>query len=273
MRLWRGFTLIEILVVLLIIVILVGIGLAIGAQVQANAQTSLLKEELLNLQGALTAFQTTSGNQLPQQNASVNTGNTPAMLVFLENYQRMNAIYNSTNNTWTEKPNILTQLPADLLVNGQFLSPDGVHYMTGVVEILDPWNNPIQYMPASGTFSYYPCFGQSPVIGSTTPQNYDATFKIFQTVTPSFTQVSFPSYVSYNNTKNLPPTPPIPEPPSPYTPGSPTLTQSVSGVTCWQYSMTAGTTPPHAPYFYSFGSLGPQANNITYGNYIYSYGP
>ncbi|HMD55093.1 MAG TPA: prepilin-type N-terminal cleavage/methylation domain-containing protein [Phycisphaerae bacterium] len=241
MRKTAGFTLIEVLVVILIIVILVGIGLAIGAQVQANAQTSVLKEELLDLQSALTWYQQQSGGQTP----SGDYGTYPAMLVFLENYQRMNSL-KASNGTWHIKANIFSQLPANLIVSGQFPAPDGTA-MTGVIEILDPWNNPIQYMPTSGYVTFFPVSASTSVITS-------ANFAISQ---PS----TFPSYINYLSGTNSPPAPPV------------SGTTSPSSMPCNLNSVPPAIIPPHAPYFYSFSSKGPQATGITYGNYVYSYGP
>jgi prepilin-type N-terminal cleavage/methylation domain-containing protein len=247
----RGFTLVEVLVVILIIVILIGIGLAIGAQVQANAQTSVLKEELNNLQAALAWYQQNSGGQTPFQNSTSGTPTygIPAMLVFLENYQRMNA-YQDTTGAWHEKTDILSLLPANLVVSGQFPAPSGGTYMTGVIEVLDPWGNPIQFMPSSGTANFFPL--SATTSGFTTGTG---NFGIEQTTSPP----SFPSYVTYSSVTNTPQPPP---------------TSSGSSAGTFPYPIGGvNPVPPHAPYFYSFGSKGPLATNIAYGNYVYSYGP
>ena len=152
MRNSRGFTLIEMLVVILVIVILIGIGLAVGEQVQASSELALTKSELKGLQGALEWYEHKTAGQVPTD-----------MLAFLEGYQRLHA-YQITNGpnkgNWAPHKNFLTNLPATAVVTGTFPAPGGTGTIIGVIEILDGFGNPIQYVPTtvppSTGVTYYP---------------------------------------------------------------------------------------------------------------------
>ncbi len=146
MRNSRGFTLIEMLVVVLVIVILAAITLAIGAQVQSNSQISLTRAELAGLQAAAQWYAHKGGGVMP-----------PDILTFMEGYQRMHAY--QVGGIWRQHKNFLTSLPSSMVVTGMFPAPGGVMpsasnntggpWMTGVIELLDAWGNPIQYVPAT----------------------------------------------------------------------------------------------------------------------------
>ncbi len=227
-----GFTIIEMLVVILIIVVLIAIVLAVGEQVRVKARLAVTHTELRNLQAALL--------QLHHQ-----TNTYPAdMAHFLVAYQQMHA-YADSGGTWREHPNIITQLPATATVMGQIPPPGGVSgQFTGVVEVLDGFGNPIQYMPPTqpgASAAFYPVSGQSYTVDSTT-------------IMP------------------LPTTPAPPIPPV-YVPSGITAGGSFPTVTSAEPAAA-----PHAPYFYSFGVDGPaaaiaNASNSPTAQYIYSYEP
>ena len=147
MRRKNGFTIIEMMVVLLLIAILAGIVMAVGSQVQQNSERSLTQTELRNLQAAL-------------QQYIHKTGQTPTnMLSFLEGYQAMHA-YAIGTTTWGQHANVITDLPNSMVVAGELPPPTGSQspsvYLPGVVEILDAYGYPIQYMPPSTSAAVYP---------------------------------------------------------------------------------------------------------------------
>ncbi|NNM88029.1 MAG: type II secretion system protein [Phycisphaerae bacterium] len=158
MRRKNGFTIIEMMVVLLLIAILAGIVMAVGSQVQQNSERSLTQTELRNLQAAL-------------QQYIHKTGQTPAnMLSFLEGYQAMHAYAVSASPYWQQHPNVITDLPNSMVVAGELPPPTGSQstsdYLPGVVEILDAYGYPIQYMPPSpppaiSSDQTYPYSGQT----------------------------------------------------------------------------------------------------------------
>ncbi len=223
-----GFTIIEMLVVILVIVVLIAIVLAVGEQVRVKARLAVTHTELRNLQAALL--------QLHHQ-----TNTYPVdMAHFLVAYQQMHAYAITGGSIWQQHPNIITQLPATATVMGQIPPPGGVSgQFTGVVEVLDGFGNPIQYMPPtqpSISNAFYPVSGQSYTVDSTT-------------IMP------------------LPLPPPAPPIPPVYVP---------SGITSVSNAVPAAA--PHAPYFYSFGVDGPAGaianiNNSPTAQYIYSYEP
>ncbi len=133
MRCAKAFTIIEMLVVILIIVILIAIVLAVGQQVRVSSQMALTRTELKNLQAALKWYQH-------------KTGITPAnMGDFLLGYQRMHAY--QAGGIWRQHSDVLTKLPANLVVTGTFLAPGETNKMTGIAEVLDAQGNPLQYVP------------------------------------------------------------------------------------------------------------------------------
>ena len=154
-----GFTIIEMLVVILIIVVLIAIVLAVGEQVRVKARLAVTHTELRNLQAALL--------QLHHQ-----TNTYPVdMAHFLVAYQQMHAYGITGGATWQQHPNIITQLPATATVMGTFPAPGGTGMMTGVVEVLDGFGNPIQYMPptsVNNSPAFYPVTGDSYSVGSGT---------------------------------------------------------------------------------------------------------
>ena len=141
MRRKSGFTIIEMMVVLLLIAILAGIVMAVGSQVQQNSERSLTQTELRNLQAALQQYIHKTG-QTPQN-----------MLSFLEGYQANHAYLVTGGSAWQQHANVITDLPANMVVAGELPPPSGspsaTGYLPGVVEILDAYGYPIQYMPPS----------------------------------------------------------------------------------------------------------------------------
>ena len=158
MRPKSGFTIIEMMVVLLLIAILAGIVMAVGSQVQQNSERSLTQTELRNLQAAL-------------QQYIHKTGQTPTnMLSFLEGYQAMHAYPVTGTPGWQQHSNVMTDLPTTMVVAGELPPPTGTQgptdYLPGVVEILDAYGYPIQYMPpapptATSSTLTYPYSGQT----------------------------------------------------------------------------------------------------------------
>ncbi len=154
MRPKSGFTIIEMMVVLLLIAILAGIVMAVGSQVQQNSERKLTQTELRNLQSAL-------------QQYIHKTGQTPAnMLSFLEGYQAMHAYAVAGTPGWQQHANVITDLSNSMVVAGELPPPTGTQsstdYLPGVVEILDAYGYPIQYMPPSPTTpAIYPASGQT----------------------------------------------------------------------------------------------------------------
>ncbi len=157
MRQKNGFTIIEMMVVLLLIAILAGIVMAVGSQVQQNSERKLTQTELRNLQSAL-------------QQYIHKTGQTPGnMLAFLEGYQASHAYYLTSTSTWQQHANVITDLPSTMVVAGELPAPSSSSSsatMPGVVEILDAYGYPIQYMPpspnsASSADQTYPYSGQT----------------------------------------------------------------------------------------------------------------
>jgi prepilin-type N-terminal cleavage/methylation domain-containing protein len=227
MRCAKAFTIIEMLVVILIIVILIAIVLAVGQQVRVSSQMALTRTELKNLQAALKWYQH-------------KTGITPAnMGDFLLGYQRMHAY--QAGGIWRQHSDVLTKLPANLVVTGTFLAPGGTDKMTGIAEVLDAQGNPLQYVP--------------PPISPPPPYHYKGFYPYgFPNATPincgssNFT-VPPQLWVTVNTTPPLGYTPP---PGSGYPP----------------YPLQDS----HTPYFFSFGSeYG--TSGLTPGDYIYSYAP
>ncbi len=227
-----AFTLVEMLVVLLIITILIGIGLAVGTQVANSADANLTKTELKNLQAGLNWYIHKSGGQIPQN-----------MGQFLQDYQLDHATPGPTvggSPTWKQTPNVLTALPANLVITGTFPGPGGKGTMTGVICVLDGFGNPIQYMPSGVSQAYVPLYAN--------PSNSAAT-----TSTAWLNQGS-------NATQNLAALPSV------------TISTSTFQGGAWQPSAV------HAPYFYSFGPKFSAAQTNTSGtstfgppDYIYSY--
>ena len=238
LRKYPAFTLVEMLVVLLIITILIGIGLAVGTQVENSSESNLTKTELKNLQAALTWYIHKSGGSIP-----ANMGQ------FLQDYQLDHATP-GPNSTWKQTPDVLTALPPNLVITGTFPGPGGSGQMTGVICVLDGFNNPIQYMPP----------------GITNPQN------VPMYANPNGNTYATSSTAWLNNAT--------------VTNGSGTTASAASalpsvvvstqtfqnGTTGWQPSTE------HAPYFYSFGPVFTAAQSNTSGNstfgpsdYIYSY--
>ena len=130
-----GFTLVEMLVVILVLVILISIVLAVGQQVRSSSQESLTRMELKNLQAALQWYQQ-------------KTGHTPSSMGdFLQGYQEMHAY--QTGSTWQQNANVLSQLPSSMVVSGTVPAPGGSATMPAVIEILDAWGAPIEYVPPS----------------------------------------------------------------------------------------------------------------------------
>ncbi len=154
-----GFTIIEMLVVILVIVVLIAIVLAVGEQVRVKARLAVTHTELRNLQAALL--------QLHHQTNTYPTD----MAHFLVAYQQMHA-FQTTGGAWQQHPNIITQLPATASVMGSIPPPGGGSGLfTGVVEVLDGFGNPIQYMPPTSVNSsptFYPVSGDSYTVGSGT---------------------------------------------------------------------------------------------------------
>ncbi len=155
-----GFTIIEMLVVILVIVVLIAIVLAVGEQVRVKARLAVTHTELRNLQAALL--------QLHHQ-----TNTYPVdMAHFLVAYQQMHAYAITGGTIWQQHPNIITQLPATASVMGSIPPPGGGSgSFTGVVEVLDGFGNPIQYMPPTSVNSspaFYPVTGDSYTVGSGT---------------------------------------------------------------------------------------------------------
>jgi prepilin-type N-terminal cleavage/methylation domain-containing protein len=238
MRNSRGFTLIEMLVVILVIVILIGIGLAVGEQVKASSELALTKSELKGLQGALEWYEHKTAGQVPTD-----------MLAFLEGYQRLHA-YQITSgpNTgnWVQHKNFLTNLPASAVIMGTFPGPGSgtTQNMTGVIEILDGFGNPIQFVPATNTIANND-FGQIPSTYPYPLKSISKPYWKYSNVTPIQNPVYlFPAITSIN---------------TPGTTGSPLPSPS----------------QVHAPCFFSFGtnynSTDPSAMN--YESYTYSYNP
>ncbi|MGC8541528.1 MAG: prepilin-type N-terminal cleavage/methylation domain-containing protein [Phycisphaerae bacterium] len=152
-----GFTIIEMLVVILIIVVLIAIVLAVGEQVRVKARLAVTHTELRNLQAALLKLHHQT-NTYP-----------PDMAHFLVAYQQMHAYEVAGGTTWQQHPNIITQLPATATVMGSIPPPNGTGTLTGVVEVLDGFGNPIQYMPPSSVgAAFYPVTDQSYTVGSGT---------------------------------------------------------------------------------------------------------
>lgn len=192
MRRKNGFTIIEMMVVLLLIAILAGIVMAVGSQVQQNSERSLTQTELRNLQAAL-------------QQYIHKTGQTPTnMLSFLEGYQAMHA-YAIGTTTWGQHANVITDLPNSMVVAGELPPPTGSQspsvYLPGVVEILDAYGYPIQYMPANGTTPtfYYYTVGQplSPTPSSPPSPPTLATGAAWVYVSPGGTGVAPPAQDSH----------------------------------------------------------------------------
>jgi prepilin-type N-terminal cleavage/methylation domain-containing protein len=227
MRRKNGFTIIEMMVVLLLIAILAGIVMAVGSQVQQNSERSLTQTELRNLQAAL-------------QQYIHKTGQTPTnMLSFLEGYQAMHAYaIGTTGSDWGQHANVITDLPNSMVVAGELPPPTGTagstNYLPGVVEILDAYGYPIQYMPpsptpwTSSTLTY-------PYSGQTTPSLCVVNPP---TSWPAVAPDAAPVYVSTSSGTVLP------------------------------------AQDSHAPYFYSYGANGPQSTGTEpTSGYIYSYAP
>ncbi|NNM86141.1 MAG: prepilin-type N-terminal cleavage/methylation domain-containing protein [Phycisphaerales bacterium] len=227
-----GFTIIEMLVVILIIVVLIAIVLAVGEQVRVKARLAVTHTELRNLQAALLKLHHQT-NTYPVD-----------MAHFLVAYQQMHAYGITGGATWQQHPNIITQLPATATVMGNIPAPGGTATMIGVVEVLDGFGNPIQYMPPtqpSVSNAFYPVAGQSYTV--------DSTIIMPLTTTPA------------------PPIPPVFVPSGITSGGSPPSATSAEPAAA-----------PHAPYFYSFGVDGPAGaianiNNSPTAQYIYSYEP
>lgn len=235
-----AFTLVEMLVVLLIITILIGIGLAVGTQVENSADANLTKTELKNLQAGLNWYIHKSGGQIPQN-----------MGQFLQDYQLDHATPGPTvdgNPTWKQTPNVLTALPANLVITGTFPGPgpSGSGTMTGVICVLDGFGNPIQYMPSGVTQANVPLYA-------------NPTSNTYATSSTAW----LAGATSGGGTA-----------PPPAVDALPSITISAS-------TFQGGTWQPsavHAPYFYSFGPKfsAAQANTSgtsTFGpsDYIYSY--
>ncbi len=236
MRNSRGFTLIEMLVVILVIVILIGIGLAVGEQVKASSELALTKSELKGLQGALEWYEHKTAGQVPTD-----------MLAFLEGYQRLHAYQATVNGTsvWLMHKNFLTNLPASAVIMGTFPGPGSgtTQNMTGVIEILDGFGNPIQFVPATDQ--------QADNDATTTPIRYPF---------PAINNYDVSPY--YAKGPQLIPVP------------IPTMTYSTGGTTN-NYQWMPMPSQVHAPCFFSFGtnynSTDPSAMN--YESYTYSYNP
>ncbi len=232
MRCAKAFTIIEMLVVILIIVILIAIVLAVGQQVRVSSQMALTRTELKNLQAALQWYQH-------------KTGITPAnMGDFLLGYQRMHAFKTSTG-IWRQHSNVLTKLPANLVVTGTFSAPGpgAGSKITGIAEVLDAQGNPIQYVPP-------------PSVPATPPPNY---VDFYPYAVPGGSPNSSSGSSNFQGLSSAQPL---------------WITVNANPPVGW----TSGTYPPdplqdsHTPYFYSFGSeYG--TKGLTTGDYIYSYAP
>lgn len=235
----RAFTLVEMLVVLLVITILIGIGLAVGTQVENSSEANLTKTELGNLQAALVWYEHKSGGKIP-----ANMGQ------FLQGYQLDHA-YPGPSGTFKQTPNILTALPANLVVTGTFNGPStggtgSGGTMTGVIAVLDAFGNPIQYVPpaSAGTPTLY----ASPA----TPSSGNAA---------ALTWLSSSTYYSQDEA-NLP-----------------SVVVNINTFQGGNWLPSSQSISEHAPYFFSFGPLMGAAqgnttpNSTTFGpaNYIYSY--
>jgi hypothetical protein len=133
------------------IAILVGIMVALLPRVPSSTP-SVTKGTLRILQSALA--------QLRHR-----TGRRPAsMWRFLRDYQSMYAYrrVGRFGSAWRQRPNLVTKLTSSLVVAGRLPSPDGTNDLPGVVEVLDTYGYPIQYMPprSAGPPTVYPYRGE-----------------------------------------------------------------------------------------------------------------
>lgn len=142
-RISRAFTLMEMLVVIVIIVVLISISIAVAAQVLQTSDRKLTMMELHDLNNAFLLLEHRTGAQ------------PTTIVAFMEQYQRM-YIYPDSNGVWRERPNLLTELPASLLVSGQISVPGGT--MTGIIQVKDGFGNPVLLMTSPLQNPHAPCF-------------------------------------------------------------------------------------------------------------------
>lgn len=158
----RGFSLIEMLTVLLVISILAGIALAVGTEVTQSSQRSLTGVELKNLQSALDTYRHKTG-LIP-----------PTMSSFLTAYQALYA-YQDSSNLWHERANVLTNLPANMVVSGTITMPLG-GTMSAITQVNDAYGDAIEYIPYASINPHTPffvSFGPSRVVGAGNIYSYD----------------------------------------------------------------------------------------------------
>ncbi len=142
-RIRRAFTLMEMLVVLIILIVLISISIAVAAQVLQTSDRKLTLMELHDLNNAFLLLEHRTGTQ------------PTTIVAFLEQYQHM-YLFQDSNGVWRERPNLLTELPTNLLVTGRISVPGGT--MTGIIQVKDGFGNPILLMTSHLQNPHAPCF-------------------------------------------------------------------------------------------------------------------
>ncbi len=132
--------------------ILVGIIVALHPHPSSSTR-SITRKILRTLQSALV--------QLRRR-----TGRTPtSMWDFLKDYQSMYAYRHAIHAgvVWWQSRNLIANLSSTMVVPGHLPSPDGTNDLPGVIEVLDTYGYPIQYMPpkSAGSPKVYPCKGEA----------------------------------------------------------------------------------------------------------------
>ncbi len=141
---YRGFTLLEMMVVLAVIGVLISIGIAVAAQVLQTSDRKLTMMELHDLNDALLLLEHRTGGQ-------------PTSIVdFLTQYQRM-YIYQDSNGVWRQRPNLLTELPQNLVVSGQISVPNG-GTMRGIMQVNDGYGHQLLLFASTLQNPHAPCF-------------------------------------------------------------------------------------------------------------------
>ncbi len=142
-RFRRAFTLMEMLVVIVIIIVLISISIAVAAQVMQTSARKLTLMELHDLNNAFLLVEHRTGTQ------------PTTIVAFLEQYQHM-YLFQDSKGVWHERPNLLTQLPANLLVTGQISVPGGT--TTGIIQVKDGFGTQILLMTSRLQNPHAPCF-------------------------------------------------------------------------------------------------------------------